>query len=60
MGAGLLGGTKPVLGGPWLGAVAVHGPHHKFWLTGPAYHIQIMIRTGAHVTRHIRIPLWPG
>jgi RHS repeat-associated protein len=60
VGTGLLGGTQPVMGGPWLGAVAVHGPHHSFWLIGRAYHIQIMIRTGAHVTRHIRIPFWPG
>ena len=60
VGAGLLGGTKPVLGGPWLGAIAVHGPHHKFWLIGRAYHVQMMIRMGAHVTSHIRIPFWPG
>ncbi len=38
--------------GPWLGKVAFHthaGPHQY-------PHLQIMIRTGSHVTKHIRIP----
>ncbi len=40
--------------GPWAGKVVLHRPHaggpHQYW------HIQIMIRTGKHITRHIRIP----
>ena len=41
---------------PWLGKVAIHGAHAR----GPHRypHLQIMIRTGAHVTRHIRVRLW--
>jgi RHS repeat-associated protein len=43
---------------PWLGKVAVHGPHaggpHQF------RHLQIMLRSGKHLTKHWRIPLGPG
>jgi RHS repeat-associated protein len=41
---------------PWLGKIAYHYPHGG----GPHQypHIQIMIRAGAHTTKHIRIP-WP-
>jgi len=38
---------------PWVGKVAIHGPHHP----GMGNHLQIMVRTGEHVTRHLRIPL---
>jgi len=43
---------------PWLGKIAIHGAHHTFPLIGKARHLQIMIRTGRHITRHLRIPIW--
>jgi hypothetical protein len=37
------------------GGIAIHGPHaggpHQYW------HLQFMLRTGASVTRRLRIPL---
>jgi len=40
---------------PWLGTIARHGAH----ASGPHQypHLQIMLRTGAHRTSHLRIPL---
>jgi RHS repeat-associated protein len=40
---------------PWLGKIAKHGAHKG----GPHQypHVQIMIRAGAHTTKHIRIPI---
>jgi RHS repeat-associated protein len=49
------GGCAVVGFNPWLGAVAIHAPHagaHNY------HHLQIMIRTGKHTTKHIRIKLW--
>jgi len=42
--------------GPWLGKIAYHSPH----VAGPHQypHLQIMIRTAKHITKHIRIRLW--
>ena len=41
-------------GGPWLGKIEPHDPH----ASGPHQypHLQIMIRVGKHLTKHIRIP----
>lgn len=41
--------------GPWLGKIAYHAAHKG----GPHQypHLQIMIRTGQHITKHFRIPL---
>jgi hypothetical protein len=58
--AAVLGGAYAISGwasqtGPWMGKVVVHGPHAG----GPHQyrHLQIMIRTGKHITKHIRIRL---
>ena len=55
-----LGGAYAVAGlvaktGPWLGKIAYHQAHR----VGPHQypHLQIMIRTGKHVTKHFRIRL---
>ena len=39
--------------GPWLGKIAYHGAHQAGSHVYP--HLQIMVRTGKHLTRHFRI-----
>jgi RHS repeat-associated protein len=53
--ASAAGGCMLLNYAPWLGAVAVHQAHAG----GPHQyrHVQIMIRTGTHTTKHIRLPL---
>jgi RHS repeat-associated protein len=50
------GATLTAWQGPWMGDIAYHSAH----ASGPHQfnHIQIMIRTSMHSTRHFRIP-WP-